>query len=226
MTDGMASKGPISIRDVVKPGHTHIRLANLHIIMCTVLALLMTGGDALASIKRGTLPPTRNAVSATPTVVAGRNAAGDVERLRKALELAHRHDWVAMRTFMQGKSDAGVDDVLRWLIVSAETSGASFDERDGFLHSHPDWPRQGTIQSLAEKQMPRALGAQAVLAWFAGREPETGIGAVRLGEAEIKLGKQQAGSVRIKQAWLAASFDRAAELEVLAAHGALLPKEI
>jgi soluble lytic murein transglycosylase len=218
VTDGMASKGPFYSRD--EPG----RIANLHIIMCAVLALLMAGGDALASVKRGTLPPTRNAVSATPLVVAGRNAAGDVERLRKAVELAHRHDWTSLRALT--KSHGGVDDVLRWLIVSAETSGASFDERDGFLHSHPDWPRQGTIQSLAEKQMPRALGAPAVLAWFAGREPETGIGAVRLGEAEMKLGKQQAGSARIKQAWLAASFDRASELEVLAAHGALLPLEV
>ncbi|MGA7711596.1 MAG: lytic transglycosylase domain-containing protein [Rhizomicrobium sp.] len=206
-----------------------MRIANLPITMCVGMALLMAGGDALASVKRGAVPAGPKATHAlTATTPATRNTddvkPADVEILRRALELAHRHDWVALRTMT--KSDAGVEDLLRWLTVSDETSGASFDEIDGFLHSNPDWPRQERIQSFAEKRMPRTLGAPAVLAWFAGREPETGIGSVRLGEAEIALGNQKAGSARIQHAWLAASFDRASELEVLADHGALLPKEL
>ena len=206
-----------------------LRTANLQIIMCTVLGLvtLMAGGDATA--KRGAPPPHRKAVSAThaltATMSAKRNtpdaAPADVEILRKALELAHRHDWAALRALTNDKSG-----VLRWLFVSNETSGASFAERDSFLRDNPDWPRQQAIQSFAEKQMPRTLGAQAVQAWFEGREPETGIGAVHLGEAEIALGHREAGSARIQHAWLADSFDRASEAEVLADHGDLLPKEV
>ena len=222
-----ASAAITRLRHVVKPGR--MRIANLPIAICVGMALLMASGDALASVKRGTVPAGPKATHAlTATMSATRNTddvkPADVEILRRALELAHRHDWVALRAMT--KSDAGVEDLLRWLTVSEETSGASFDEIDGFLHSNPDWPRQERIQSFAEKRMPRTLGAQGVLAWFAGREPETGIGAVHLGEAEIALGNQKAGSARIQHAWLAASFDRASEMEVLADHGALLSKEI
>ncbi len=74
--------------------------------------------------------------------------------------------------------------------------------------------------------MPRTLAPRAVKAWFDGMEPVTGIGMVRLGEAEMALGDRDGGAARIRRAWLTQSFDRATEIEVMAAHGELLPQAV
>ncbi len=148
------------------------------------------------------------------------------EDLRQAMALAHQGDWKALRALAVRTPDTTVATLARWFYLSNEASNASFDELDAFLRSNPDWPRQTAIQSFAEKRMPQALDARAVLAWFQGRQPETGIGAVRLGEAELATGEHQRGADRIRRAWVTNSFDRTSEGEILAAHGNLLTRDV
>lgn len=195
----------------------HGSIGKLRAALCTILALMILSGDALAR------PRHHKAVSATHArVVRAERLAADAKPV-DVERLSNRRD---VRALIKGSSDPRDKNLQRWLTVSDEASGASFDEIDQFLRSNPGWPRQGTIQALAEKRMPPALAPPAVVAWFAGKEPVTGIGMVRLGEAEMAAGDQQGGAARIQRAWLTKSFDRVTEQEVLADHGKLLTQDV
>ncbi len=54
-----------------------------------------------------------------------------------------------------------------------------------------------------------------VIAWFGSRQPVSGIGKIRLGEALVATGKTAAGRDLIRDAWANGSFDSSQELAIV-----------
>ncbi|HSC18783.1 MAG TPA: lytic transglycosylase domain-containing protein, partial [Rhizomicrobium sp.] len=62
--------------------------------------------------------------------------------------------------------------------------------------------------------------------WFAKRQPISGYGQIRLGEAEIAIGRSAMGEARIRRAWVENAFDPTSEKRILARHGKLFDTQL
>ncbi|MDE2071963.1 MAG: transglycosylase SLT domain-containing protein [Alphaproteobacteria bacterium] len=152
-------------------------------------------------------------------------SAADHDLYTKAFDAADHGDWTAAR----GLADQGHDPVARriitWRYLTDRNGGASFAEISGFLRDYPDWPLRDVLLARAEQAMPAGMDPGAVIGWFAGRTPETGIGKVRLGEALMATGHRSEGIALIRKAWTDDSFEPYQERAVIAAHGDILRPE-
>jgi soluble lytic murein transglycosylase len=144
----------------------------------------------------------------------------------RAFDAADRGDWTAAR----GLADQGHDPVAKklvaWRYLLDKNSGASFGEIDRFLKENADWPDRDTLFARAEKAMDPGMDARAIVAWFGDRDPVSGIGRVRLGEALIATGNATRGRDLVRQAWIASSFDPDQEFQIVQKHGDILTPDI
>jgi peptidoglycan lytic transglycosylase len=150
----------------------------------------------------------------------------DHQLYTRALEATRRGDWIAARGLAaQGHSEAA-RKLIEWRYLLDKNSGASFNEIDAFLKANPDWPRRDTLFARAEKAMPDTMAPTAVLFWFGKREPGTGIGKVRMGEAMMAVGRANEGRDTIRQAWIENSFDPDEEAALIQKHGDLFTPDV
>ncbi len=91
-----------------------------------------------------------------------------------------------------------------------------------FLAQHPDWPRLDRIRAEAEKDMPKGLPSDQVIAFFGDRSPLTGEGAVRLAEAMMSVGQIDAAHEMLVDSWLSLGLDRSGKEAMIAAFGDIL----
>ena len=144
----------------------------------------------------------------------------------RAFEAAGRGDWVAARGLAAQGQNSTARRLLEWRYAMDRNSGATFAEIDTVIKDTDAkgaaaWPLRGTLQARAEAVLPPDMGPSAVVAWFAGKTPNSSIGKIRLGEALVATGEKTRGAALIRQGWIEGSFDAAVELDIatrLAAH--------
>lgn len=131
-----------------------------------------------------------------------------------ALALAARgHDPMALR-------------FIEWRYVLDKDSGATFDRIAAFLRANPEWPMRDALYARAEAAMAPNLPPQTVLAFFAGHEPVSATGKVRLGEAYLATGNAAKGAALIREAWIAGDFDANQEAEINSRHNDILTPDV
>ena len=153
-------------------------------------------------------------------------SASDHDLYEKAFDAGDRGDWTAARGLADQGRDAIARRIIVWRYLTDPNGGATFGEIANFLRDYPDWPLRHVLFARAEHAMPPTMAPAAVIDWFAGRTPETGIGKVRLGEALIAEGRRDEGRALIRNAWIEDSFEPAEELAVIARHGDILTPEV
>ena len=144
----------------------------------------------------------------------------------RAFEAAGRGDWVAARSLASQGQNVTARRLLEWRYAMDRNSGATFAEIDAVIEDTDArgaaaWPLRGTLQARAEAVLPADMEPGAVMAWFAGKTPNSSIGKIRLGEALVATGEKARGAALIRQGWIEGSFDAAVELDIvtrLAAH--------
>ncbi len=141
---------------------------------------------------------------------------------RRAFDAAAKRDWPGAQALAIQGRDATARRIIQWRYLLDQDSGASFVEIDAFLKNNPDWPSRGTLLSRAELAMQADMAPDAVVQWYAGRTPQTGIGKIRLGHALIVTGQVAAGSALIRSAWAENSLQSDHEAYVIRTHGDLL----
>jgi soluble lytic murein transglycosylase len=97
--------------------------------------------------------------------------------------------------------------VIQWLDLTRPGPGRSFDEITQFMRDNPSWPHQNTLQAMAEHNMPAGMPANAVEAWFHGRDPQTAYGVAALARAMISRGRQPGATDLLRAAWRDENFD-------------------
>ncbi len=137
----------------------------------------------------------------------------------QAFAAADHGDWGNARTLAAKGADKTARDLITWLYLLDENSGASFGEIDSFLRDHLSWPRRDTLYSRAEKAMADGMDANLVMTWFGSREPVSGFGNIKLGAALIKSGKRKEGIDRIRKGWIENSFAPNDEIAILTKYG-------
>ncbi len=151
-------------------------------------------------------------------------SAGDHDVYSRAFDAADRGDWTAARGLAMQGHDATATRLVTWRYLLDKTSGASFSDIDGFLKNNPDWPLHDVLLARAEAAMDPNLAPQAVIAWYGGRAPVTGMGMVRLGDALIALGR--GGRDLVQRGWIAGEFEPGQELAIVRKDGGILTPDV
>jgi soluble lytic murein transglycosylase len=153
-------------------------------------------------------------------------APSDHALFARAIELADRGNWTEARALAAQARDPVAKRIIEWGYLLDKNSGAPFAEIIQFLKDFPDWPLRETLIVRAETAMPALLDPQSVVTWFGDRQPRTGIGKVRLGEALIATGGTARGQALIREAWIDDNFEPDQEAYVTARFGNLLTPEV
>jgi soluble lytic murein transglycosylase len=153
-------------------------------------------------------------------------SAGDHDIYSRAFDAADRGDWTAARGLAMQGHDGMATRLITFRYVLDRNSGASFSDIDGFLKNNPGWPLRDTIFARAEVAMDPNMTPQAVIAWFGGRSPMTGIGMVRLGDALIATGSTTKGRELVRKGWISGSFQPEQELAIVQKDGGLFTPEV
>ena len=133
------------------------------------------------------------AVVTSSAPLAAQNAAQGA-LLAQALDAAAAGDWPDARTLAQETGSPIADDLVLW--TRLRDGAGNWDEYGAFLSSHPDWPSLAAVRRAGERQMPSGQPPEAVFAFFDGRLPETGTGALRLAEALSTAGREDEAGPR------------------------------
>ncbi len=140
-------------------------------------------------------------------------SAADHALYQRAFAAAAKGDWAnAMALGNQG-ADTTARQLLQWRYVLDRNSGAKFADIDAMTKTAAAWPLKGTLQARAEAAITpdpsgtSGLSPAQIVAWFAGREPNSSIGRVRLGEALVASGQTAKGGPLIARGWAEGSFD-------------------
>jgi len=152
-------------------------------------------------------------------------SAGDRQIYQQTFDLIDKESWSKARELAARAKDPLPEKFVQWLDLTRPGPGRSFDEITAFMRENPDWPGQSQLQAQGERAMTDGYGPDAVIAWFAKREPRTAEGAMRLGFALLRNGKTQAGIDVLRKGWVAFPMLRPVEDQYLASFGANLRPE-
>jgi soluble lytic murein transglycosylase len=151
-------------------------------------------------------------------------SASDHDIFTRAYDAAARGDWIGARALAAQGQNPLARQLLEWRY--AREAAASFDEIDAVLKSSAGWPGRGVLNAKAEQALPLQMGGSEVIAWFGARNPSTGTGKVRLGEALIDAGQSGGQAARgrtlVREGWVGGGFDPATELAVAEKDGGFL----
>lgn len=151
--------------------------------------------------------------------------AADYDAFRRAVAAATTGNWADAHALGAQARDPVIPHLIEWAYVGQKNSGATFTEIAQFLRTFPAWPGRDRIIARAEEAMPPSTDPQTVIAWFADRTPQTGIGKVRLGEALIASGATARGQDLIRQAFIDSSLEPDQETYLRAQHANLLTED-
>lgn len=135
------------------------------------------------------------------------------------------------RQFSTAQSLTGLieDPIARslaeWMYLMAQDPQTDFAEAGRFLDAHPEWPMISRLQGYAEKRISDRAPAEAVLAFFDARPPETGGGKIQLARALFAVGDQENGERHLRDAWINDTFTIAEEKRILSVYGGRLSKD-
>ncbi len=150
-------------------------------------------------------------------------SASDLSMLERAFDYADRKQWDAARQVAAQISNLAARDVVLWRAFTAKDNGAAFSDLDRFLAGHRDWPNQRGLQARAEEAMPAdSMQPDQVIAWFQGRDPVSGEGMVKLGDAYLRRSQEANGKSWIKKGWVNGNFSLERMSAIAARHGSLL----
>ena len=133
-------------------------------------------------------------------------SSNDLALLEQAFDAADRKDWARARDIASHIGNQAAHDLVDWRAFVTKDNGASFGEIDHFIPGHRDWPNQRGLQARAEEAMPQDMQPDDVIAWFQGRDPVSGEGMLKLGEAYSRKSQESTAKTWIVRAWVQGNF--------------------
>ncbi len=124
-----------------------------------------------------------------------------LEALTKAFAAQDAKDWAGAKV-LADKQPAVVRDLVQWRYVSAQDSGATFDEIDGFLSAHANWPgRSLIVQRGEEALLDGALIEAKGPAWFKTRQPRSSGACLAWAKSQFAREQKQDALAGIRRCW-------------------------
>ena len=149
-------------------------------------------------------------------------SSGDLALLNQAFDAADRKDWDRARDIASRINNQAARDLVDWRAFVTKDNGASFNEINNFIQNHRDWPNQRALQARAEEAMAPDMSPDDVISWFQGREPTSGEGMLKLGEAYSRKSQDSAARTWIVKAWVQGNFTPERAAYVMTRYSAML----
>lgn len=159
----------------------------------------------------------RSMMAAMLVVVAG--PGGAQTALTTAMEEVRAQDWQAAERAVANRG-AVEKTIIEWhRLRGGQGDFADFQE---FVENHGDWPGMPFLMRRGEEVIPANARPELVRGYFADQPPQSGVGALRLAEALVKLGERQKAEDLAARAWRELNFDPVSESTMLAEFGQVL----
>ena len=147
-----------------------------------------------------------------PTLAVADEAAS----LRSALALAAKGDWPAAQIASMGAGAVGAD-IIEWQRLRA--AKGMLGDYEAFLARRPDWPGLALLKEKGEVAVARSTDPARVIAYFATKQPGTGLGAVSLVRALLLSGLKDKAETEAFRAWTELKFSAEEEDAMLTLMG-------
>ncbi len=175
-------------------------------------------------------PPHKSVVSAVPPATKGgaeaayfagldkllapvharRPSAEDAKRLRDALQAVDRRDMAEAREIAAKIAEPAARTLVEWWALRNGVGAAS--EFTAFMAANPGWPDTRLLTLRAEQQLLSGGGpAKEIVAFFGGKPPQSGAGAIALASAYIALGDETRAKALAVKAWRENEISASAE---------------
>jgi soluble lytic murein transglycosylase len=128
----------------------------------------------------------------------------NVPAAEAAFAAAEQGDWQTAYALMAEEGDLG-RDLITWMRLRA--GDAIFAEYPAFLAARADWPGLDTAREVAEGLLDPSVPDPGVIAFFDGRTPETGQGALAYARAMIADGRGDAAQEMLVETWRSLGLD-------------------
>ena len=143
--------------------------------------------------------------------------------LSDALRAAKGGDVNRALALQAALTDPVARKLVDWELVDQCGSMLSAAQMLAYDRELQGWPRAQRRQAAVERALAAGVPSPAdTLAWFAGREPQTGDGAYALAVAEQAQGRQVEAVALIRRFWREHTFEADAQARIGARFGALL----
>ncbi len=152
-------------------------------------------------------------------------SASDHGIFEQAFEASERGDWTGAQGLAASGQDPTAKKIVLWRYLIDKNSSASFGQIASFLRDNPDWPAHDILLARAEAAIDPTTDPHTIIAWFGSRDPQTGIGKVRLGEALVAAGSTERGREMIRKGWIEGSFDPQQEFGIIQRDGSYLSSD-
>ncbi|NOT41722.1 MAG: lytic transglycosylase domain-containing protein [Alphaproteobacteria bacterium] len=153
-------------------------------------------------------------------------SASDLSMLERAFDYCDRKQWDAARQVAAQISNPAARDVVLWRAFTNKDNGAAFSDLDRFLAGHREWPNQRGLQARTEEAMPAdSMQPDQIIAWFQGRDPVSGEGMVKLGDAYLRKSQEASAKNWIRKGWIDGNFSLERMAYISARYGSHLTSD-
>jgi soluble lytic murein transglycosylase len=105
--------------------------------------------------------------------------------------------------------DKDFKKLVTWLYLKQSGNQATFNDYKNFIDKNSNYPRIGRLRYMAEhKIILENTTPKTVINWFDEKEPLSGTGKIKLGEAYLKIGEVELGTKLIKSGWTKADLSK------------------
>jgi soluble lytic murein transglycosylase len=151
--------------------------------------------------------------------VAEATDAGDIEDVISAYRLMIANDYEAAGEEVAGMGSLGADLIL-W--QKLRNFDGEFAEYGAFFETHPEWPDLDRLHARGERQIDAETPGAAVLAYFDGRVPVSGNGALAYAAALQEAGRGEEADALLVAFWQTEGLSEQSHARFLAVHEELL----
>ena len=108
---------------------------------------------------------------------------------QKTFSLVKRKRWnSAMKEIRKSRSKL-LKDLVTWMYLKEPSNNLTFQDYNKFIDKNPEWPRINRLRYLAEHKIEfKNVKPKEVLKFFEKKEPLSGYGKIKLGEAFLTRG--------------------------------------
>ena len=134
----------------------------------------------------------------------------DFKIAKTVFNLIDKKKWQSALKLSKKSKDKSLYKLVNWLYLIKPSNAASFYDYLTFIKSNPDYPRINRLKYLAEHKINlRTHAPMTIIGWFAGEEPLSDFGKIKLGEIYLLQGNKELGSKLIKEGWVKAKLSKA-----------------
>ncbi len=131
----------------------------------------------------------------------------DFTNAQEVFNLIKKKKWNSALGLTKVIKDKDFKNLITWIYLKEPGNAASFADYTNFISSNPDFPRISRLRYLAEHKIRiKNTTPKSIINWFENKEPLSGTGKIKLGEAYIESGKIELANELIKTGWITADL--------------------